>query len=53
VQQGLKDPSAQAILADGLGYRIVASSVAEMREAVLQDMARYHVLARSGRVSTE
>ena len=53
VQQGLKDPAAQATLSAALGYRIVASSAAEMRDAVVQDMVGYHVLARSGRVTPE
>lgn len=37
----------------GLGNHIVASTPAEMRDAVLQDLTRYHVLARSGRVAPE
>ena len=53
LQQGLKDPSAEAILAGGLGYRIVASSPNEMRDAVIQDLAGYQELVRSGRVLPE
>lgn len=52
VRQGLAESSAQSIL-QGLGNRIVASTPAEMRDAVLQDLTRYHVLARSGRVMPE
>ena len=52
VRQGLADPSAQSML-QGLGNRIVASTPAEMRDAVLQDLTRYLVLARSGRVAPE
>lgn len=50
VRQALNEPAARATL-EGLGNRVVASSIAEMNDAVITDLARYHVLTRSGRVS--
>ncbi|MGH8845829.1 MAG: Bug family tripartite tricarboxylate transporter substrate binding protein [Polaromonas sp.] len=45
--------SAEANQLQTLGYRVVASTPAEMREAVVADIAEYKVLARSGRVKPE
>jgi tripartite-type tricarboxylate transporter receptor subunit TctC len=50
VRQALNEPAARATL-EGLGNRVVASSISDMNDAVISDLARYHVLTRSGRVS--
>lgn len=46
----LRTPEAQATLGK-LGYRVVAGSAQDMRNAIEQDMTLYRVLLRSGRVS--
>ena len=50
VRLALDKPEARQTLAR-LGYRVVASSPQEMRDAIVQDMTLYRVLLRSGRVS--
>ena len=49
---GLQDPAVQSSQGT-VGNRVVVSSPAQMRETVLQDMGRYHALARSGRVTPQ
>ena len=50
LRDALRTPEAQATLGK-LGYRVVAGSAQEMRDAIEQDMTLYRVLLRSGRVS--
>ena len=50
LRAALETPEARATLAK-LGYRVVASSPEDMRDAIVQDMTLYRVLLRSGRVS--
>lgn len=50
LRAALLTSEAKAALAT-LGYRVVASSAQEMRDAIVQDMTLYRVLLRSGRVS--
>ncbi|MFC7409383.1 MULTISPECIES: Bug family tripartite tricarboxylate transporter substrate binding protein [Hydrogenophaga] len=50
LRDALRTPEAQATLGK-LGYRVVAGSAQDMRNAIEQDMTLYRVLLRSGRVS--
>lgn len=50
LRDALRTPDAQATLGK-LGYRVVAGSAQDMRNAIEQDMTLYRVLLRSGRVS--
>lgn len=50
LRNALRSTDAKSTLGK-LGYRVVASSPQEMRDAIVQDMTLYRVLLRSGRVS--
>lgn len=52
LSQSMTSPAVKARLSS-FGYRIIASSPAEMSDAIQQDITSYQVLARSGRVTPE
>lgn len=52
LRQSMDSPAVKTMLS-GFGYRIIASSSSEMREAIQHDITSYRVLARSGRVTPE
>ena len=52
LRQSMGSPAVKTMLS-GFGYRIIASSSSEMREAIQHDITSYRVLARSGRVTPE